>query len=74
MIFQKDDDEEDDDDDDEDYDPSEETPLEGYTTPLDDEDCEIDEYVLFKNVLLGEKLIFRILRCGHRIVRFEWKS
>lgn len=49
----KDDDEDDDDDDDEDYDPSEETPLEGYTTPLDDDDSEIDEYVLFKNVLLG---------------------
>lgn len=28
--------------------------MEGYTTPLDDEDTDIDEYVIFKNVLIGK--------------------
>lgn len=40
-----------DDDDDEEYDPSEETALESYTTPLDEENCVVDEYVVFKEVL-----------------------
>ncbi|KAL0280330.1 UNVERIFIED_CONTAM: hypothetical protein PYX00_001656 [Menopon gallinae] len=40
----------DDDTDDEDYEPNEETELETYTTPLDNETCEIDEYVVFKEV------------------------
>lgn len=39
-----------DDSDDEDYEPNEETELETYTTPLDVETCEIDEYVVFKEV------------------------
>lgn len=37
-----------DEDDDED---EEETALEGYTTPLDADNCDIDEYVIFKQVL-----------------------
>merc|ERR1719187_784036 len=41
----------DEDDDEEDYDGCEETSLEAYTTPLDDEDCPIDEYNVFKEVL-----------------------
>merc|ERR1719192_6935 len=41
----------DDDDDEEDYDGCEETSLEAYTTPLDDEDCPVDEYSIFKDVL-----------------------
>ncbi|KAL1130891.1 hypothetical protein AAG570_012132 [Ranatra chinensis] len=45
------DDNDDDDDDDDDFDLAEETALESYTTPLDEETCEIDEYVVFKNVL-----------------------
>lgn len=53
MLQQDDDDDEDDDDDDEDYDPAEETPLEGYTTPIDEDDTDVDEYILFKNVLFG---------------------
>ncbi|XP_066249929.1 importin-7 isoform X2 [Euwallacea similis] len=39
-----------DDEDDSDYEPNEETVLESYTTPLDEEDCEVDEYLAFKHV------------------------
>lgn len=42
------------DDDDSDFDPTEETLLETYTTPIDDEDCEVDEYEAFKQVMTGE--------------------
>merc|ERR1712136_522649 len=42
---------EDDDDDDDEDDEEEETALEGYTTPLDLDNCEVDEYVVFKQVL-----------------------
>ena len=45
------DEDEDEDSDDEDYDGCEETSLEAYTTPLDDDDCPVDEYNLFKDVL-----------------------
>ena len=45
------DDSDDDDDDDDDEDDEEETALEGYITPLDVENCQIDEYVIFKQVL-----------------------
>ncbi|CAH0547642.1 unnamed protein product [Brassicogethes aeneus] len=38
---------------DSDYEPSEETVLEAYTTPLDGEDCEVDEYLAFKQVMSG---------------------
>ena len=41
----------DDDDDVEDEEGDDETALENYNTPLDDEDCEIDEYVIFKQVI-----------------------
>ncbi|KAK4008612.1 importin-7 [Daphnia magna] len=46
-----DEDEEDGDDDEDEDDDEEETALEGYTTPLDVENCEIDEYIIFKQVL-----------------------
>lgn len=38
------------DDDDEDFEPDE-TAIECYTTPLDDKDCPVDEYIKFKNTL-----------------------
>lgn len=41
------------DDDDSDYEANEETLLETYTTPLDEEDCEVDEYMAFKQVMTG---------------------
>ena len=42
-----------DDDTDDDYteDGADETALESYLTPLDDENCPIDEYMVFKDVL-----------------------
>ncbi|KAG8278408.1 hypothetical protein J6590_021310 [Homalodisca vitripennis] len=40
-----------DEDSDEDYAPPEETVLESYTTPLDEENCIVDEYVAFKEIL-----------------------
>uniref|UniRef100_A0A1W7RAB8 Importin-7 n=1 Tax=Hadrurus spadix TaxID=141984 RepID=A0A1W7RAB8_9SCOR len=45
------DDEEEDDDDEEEEDGAEETALESYTTPLDEEDTPVDEYVVFKDLL-----------------------
>merc|ERR1719460_2036146 len=45
------DDSESDDSDDEDYDGYEETSLESYTTPLDEEENKIDEYQIFKEVM-----------------------
>ena len=51
------DDESDEDDDDDDSDVcDEETNLESYTTSLDDEDCEIDEFVIFKNTITGKRI------------------
>lgn len=44
-------DEDTDDDSDEEYEANEETALESYTTPLDEESCSVDEYVVFKEVL-----------------------
>lgn len=38
--------------DDEDFEPDE-TAIECYTTPLDENDCVIDEYIKFKNTLSG---------------------
>jgi hypothetical protein len=43
--------EDDDDDDDSDYSAGEETALECYSTPLDDDECTVDEYIIFKEVL-----------------------
>ncbi|XP_069686580.1 importin-7 isoform X4 [Periplaneta americana] len=40
-----------DDDSDDDYEANEETALESYTTPLDEENCNVDEYIVFKEVL-----------------------
>ena len=37
------------------YDGCEETSLEAYTTPLDDDDCDVDEYNIFKQVRVGIK-------------------
>lgn len=44
-------DEEEDSDSDSDYEPNEETALETYTTPLDEDNCEIDEYFVFEEVM-----------------------
>merc|ERR1712013_207620 len=44
-------DEESESDSDDDYDGCEETSLEAYTTPLDEDDCPVDEYNIFKDVL-----------------------
>lgn len=44
---------EDDDDDVEDDEGDDETALENYNTPLDEEDCDVDEYIIFKQVLLN---------------------
>lgn len=44
----------DDSDSDDDYEPNEETTLESYTTPLDENNCEIDEYIIFKEVMTSE--------------------
>lgn len=41
----------DDSDSDSDYEPNEETVLETYTTPLDEEECDVDEYLIFKEVM-----------------------
>lgn len=43
------------DDSDSDYE-NEDTVLEAYTTPLDDEDCDIDEYMVFKEVMQSKQL------------------
>ncbi len=40
-----------DDDDDEDYEANEETALESYNTPLDEDNCPIDEYIVFKEIM-----------------------
>lgn len=50
QSMEAEDDEEEDDDDEED-DGDDETALENYNTPLDEDDCDIDEYVIFKTVL-----------------------
>lgn len=44
-------DDQEEDDDDEDDDDEVETPLESFTTPLDEEDCPVDEYQVFKDVM-----------------------
>ncbi|CAG7729688.1 unnamed protein product [Allacma fusca] len=46
-------DEDDEDDDEDDFSAGEETALECYATPLDDDECPIDEYIIFKEVLLN---------------------
>lgn len=43
------------DDSDSDYE-NEDTVLEAYSTPLDEEDCDIDEYMVFKEVMQSEWL------------------
>lgn len=45
-------------DDDEEDDGAEETALEDYTTPLDDEDSPVDEYVIFKEVMHSKYLVW----------------
>jgi hypothetical protein len=54
VCVQDDDEDEDDDDDDDDDDDEDETALESYATVLDKEDCEVDEYQIFQNVLVGK--------------------
>lgn len=62
------------DDSDSDYE-NEDTVLEAYSTPLDDEDCDIDEYMVFKEVMqsnqlhrLGVYMFFYVL-CFCRITK-----
>ncbi|XP_060535459.1 importin-7 [Cylas formicarius] len=43
------------DDEDSDYEPTEETVLESFTTPLDKPDCDVDEYQAFKQVMTNIK-------------------
>ena len=50
-------DEESDSDSDDDYDGCEETSLEAYTTPLDEDDCPVDEYNIFKDVLASIQVL-----------------
>ena len=53
--------------DNEDDDLNEETELESYTTPLDEDNCEIDEYVVFKEVFQSMLFMF-VLTLLHRNV------
>ena len=46
--------EEDDSDDDDEYDEAEETALESYETPLDKDDCPVDEFNIFKTLISSE--------------------
>ena len=48
-------DEDSDSDEDDEYDGCEETSLEAYTTPLDEDDCDVDEYNIFKQVITSNK-------------------
>ena len=51
-------DEESDSDEEDEYDGCEETSLEAYTTPLDEDDCDVDEYNIFKQVIfLSNRII-----------------
>ena len=63
-------DEESDSDEEDEYDGCEETSLEAYTTPLDEDDCDVDEYNIFKQVIfLSNRIIwytFFSLRRGYR--------
>lgn len=54
-----DDDNDNDDNEDSEYEPNEETPLESYITPLDLDDANHDEYILFKEVMQSNlKILF----------------
>ena len=50
-------DEDSDSDEDDEYDGCEETSLEAYTTPLDEDDCDVDEYNIFKQVIFWSNRI-----------------
>ena len=63
IALQDADSDEDDDDDDDDDDEDEETALEGFTTPLDDDESPeyIDEYLAFQEVMASKYLnIFQV--------------
>lgn len=47
----------DDDDDDSEFDANEETALESYITPLDSDDTNQDEYIVFKEVMQSKSLL-----------------
>lgn len=53
------------DDEDSDFEPTEETVLETYTTPIDEEDSDVDEYQAFKQVMTGE--------CSRDVYTVNWK-
>ena len=48
---------------DDEYEANEETALESYTTPLDEDSCSVDEYVVFKEVLQRMYQIFFLNMC-----------
>lgn len=48
----------DDEDDEDEWDEAEETALEGYSTPLDDEEAFVDEYCIFKEVMNGMLFLY----------------
>lgn len=53
------------DDSDSDYEANEETALEAYGTPLDEEDCDIDEYMVFKEVMTSMyHSVFLLVNCN----------
>jgi importin-7 len=55
-FVQTDGDDDEDEDDDEDWINEDPTALEDYSTPLDADDCNIDEYIIFKEVLAGRSI------------------
>ena len=46
--------------------------LEAYTTPLDEDDCDVDEYNIFKEVLGGLQVRQYIYHRGE--IQFIWKE
>ena len=65
-------DEDTDDESDDEYEANEETALESYTTPLDEDTCSIDEYVVFKEVLQSMyQKIFLIWKRKHGISQYQ---
>jgi hypothetical protein len=53
-VFQVNNDGDSSDDDSLDDDEAEETALESYQTPLDEDNCPVDEYIIFKQILQSE--------------------
>lgn len=60
------------DDSDSDYE-NEDTVLEAYSTPLDEEDCDIDEYMVFKEVMQSEWLHCQNLLLFFFVIVFSFR-